>query len=296
MIVLNGPAERLDGVVLSADGRFAATAGVRAPLWLWDLVAGSRLPLAADVVPQSRNAYDFSPDGRWLAVAGSRGLSLFDTSTGRATVTVEFRRPWQAAEAVRFLSARRLVAATEGFGKFDGDLTVFDVRGGRLGPGRVTADNLGPVTALALTPDRRTLVTHAAEWLDVWDARTMRQRAHWPLGAIRDRPVVVSLDGTLVVLFRRTFVHVLDATGGRDAAVVSGAGRRWVQAAAFTPDGRSLAVVGGSDAVRFFDTTTWRERTAFAWGVGELRGVAFTADGLRGVACSATGRVVVWDM
>src|SRR5829696_2785214 len=133
VIVLNGPAERLDGVVLSADGRLAACGGVHARLQLWDLTAGRRLPLAVDVVPRSRNAFDFSPDGRLLAVADAGTLSLFDVATGQTTAAVGFRPPRQSVEAVRFLADGRLLAATQGFGKFDGDLTVFDTARGQLG-------------------------------------------------------------------------------------------------------------------------------------------------------------------
>jgi WD40 repeat protein len=296
MIVLKGLRERLDGLVLSQDGRVAACAGFDTIVYLWDLVADSRIPITEDIAAYDRNGYDISPNGRLLVVVSYGNLTVYDIASGQATATVAFERHIRSVQTVRFLSNTRLLTGTLRWGKGDAQLTTFDIAGRKLGPGKLLTDNAGAVNALALTPDRRTLVTHADQQLDVWDMRTRKQRTHWEQKSERDRMVAISPDGTLVVAFERTRLQVLDVTGGDRGATFQQSGRKQYQGAAFTPDGRTLAAVGGSDIVRLWDTTTWKERHALDWGVGELRGIAFTADGLRGVAVSGIGRIVVWDL
>ncbi len=67
-------------------------------------------------------------------------------------------------------------------------------------------------------------------------------------------------------------------------------------AVAFNPNGTLLAAAGDDGLVTLYDTATWKEVRSFAWKIGKLRAVCFSADGTRAAALSATGNVVVWDM
>jgi WD40 repeat protein len=294
VIVLQGPRERLDGVVLSPDGRLAACAGgSEGQLLLWDITAGRRLELNPPAVPIYRTAYAFSPDGRWLATGLGHLLRIYDSTTGR--LSAELHLADEVVPALRWHPAGRLLASVPAWGPAAGDnLRWFDSTA-RMMPqkGFRTADQA--VYGLAFARDGRTLVTRGTDGLNRWDVRRRRHLGHWPLADRDSSSLAASPDDRFAAVPQRSQLHVVDLTGQGGGMTVRHAPRKRFQGAAFTPDGRHLAAVGGSDAVRFWDTATWRERQSYNWGVGELRGVAFTADGLRGVAVSATGALVIWD-
>ena len=67
-------------------------------------------------------------------------------------------------------------------------------------------------------------------------------------------------------------------------------------AIAFNPSGTLLATAGDDKLVTFYETATWKVVRSFAWKIGKLRAVCFSADGTRAAVLSATGDIVVWDM
>jgi WD40 repeat protein len=72
------------------------------------------------------------------------------------------------------------------------------------------------------------------------------------------------------------------------------------RAVAFHPSGQWLAAVGDDAKVKLYDTVTWKGARTFAWDIGELRAVCFSADGAHAAAIGAGtrrgGKVVVWDV
>jgi WD40 repeat protein len=66
--------------------------------------------------------------------------------------------------------------------------------------------------------------------------------------------------------------------------------------AAFSPDGRVVVVACGDGSVRFLDAEAWDELRRYDWGIGPVRSVAFSPDGLLCAAGGEKGQVVVWDV
>ena len=83
-------------------------------------------------------------------------------------------------------------------------------------------------------------------------------------------------------------VEVPETVGGRRRSPVS--------AVAFHPGAQYLAAAGNDGTVKLYDTVTWGESRAMAWGVGRLLSVCFSPDGTRAAAGSARGQIVVWDV
>ncbi|MCZ7686605.1 MAG: WD40 repeat domain-containing protein [Sandaracinaceae bacterium] len=115
--------------------------------------------------PMPAIPYDlaFSPDGRWLAVAGQdRTVRLFDAETRAVRV---LRGHTDQVFAVAFSPDGRRLAS----GAWSGRIFSWDVEGGT---GRRLADHPGQVSTLAFHPDGRRLAAAGADGVvRLWDAQ-----------------------------------------------------------------------------------------------------------------------------
>ena len=73
-------------------------------------------------------------------------------------------------------------------------------------------------------------------------------------------------------------------------------GRTHFLGIAFHRSGDFFATAKGDGTVDTWDTRTGERRDSYDWKVGKLNGVAFDATGDRAAACSATGKIVIWDV
>lgn len=110
--------------------------------------------------------------------------------------------------------------------------------------------------------------------------------------------VAVHPTGEWVVIASGRWLFVCDTTnlgavGWKQVAIDP---VREITAVAFHPSGRYLGVTNRHTMVRFYDTATWTVAKTYAWNIGNVRPLAFSADGLLAAAGSSTGKVVVWDV
>jgi WD40 repeat protein len=73
-------------------------------------------------------------------------------------------------------------------------------------------------------------------------------------------------------------------------------GKKDITGLAFHPSGQYLAATSNDELVTLFDTTTWSIARQWDWGIGRLRSVAFTWDGLVGAVGGDKGQVVLFDV
>ncbi len=263
MLILRGQRTEVRCLAFSPSGDLLASGGVNKSVRLWDRRTGRPRSVFRDH-PGYIHALAFAPDGRTLAV-GTRHLFLRDLETG--AVALGNVEPYRLVRAVCFSpDGRTVVSIKQTFGgpevtRGHGVVTLWDVTGL---PTRAGDDTLGryPEDEHPSIPRRHDLTA------------SVLQAA---LGSLY--PLLTegtSLDDNL---------EGLEASMG----VVFPA---WT--AAFSPDGRELAV--GSIAVLLWNLAQGRSRIAknTGWGVRTVRAVAFSPDGQL-LAGAVDKQVQVWD-
>lgn len=199
----------------------------------------------------------FSADGRFVATGANDGMvRLLDGRTGKPVTSLAFGA---SVEALAFSPDSRLLA-----GAADNRVAVWDVAAGTkrwsIAGGMSGAERLLFETSLAFTPDGRTLVVAAQQDMSaggtagavaLLNARTGRVELTLIAGAEPVNGVAVSPDGRRIAGVTGEFesehpeIYMWDRPSGA-VAWTSRADEGPLLAAAFSPDGHTLAVSGRS--------------------------------------------------
>ena len=279
---------------LSRDGRRAALGGEDGSVALLDLRTGKRRRLA-DRHDGRVQELAFSADGRTLATVGDDGRGLaWDVRRGsvRETLTGHSGR----ITHVNVSDDGRTLYTTGS----DSRIIVWDIAGDRRLAHAFPGGNPlgeGLVPALAVSPDGRRLAAGLrGGGVRLRDARTLHLLGELP-GIEEDVVLAVAFspDGrTMAVTGSGGSVELRDASTGRRTrpplpGVRSGSGTpgapNWtprpasdVQALAFSPDGRRLAVADLLGNIRLLDLTSGRVHDGPPLPTGALS-LSFSPDG-----------------
>ena len=296
----------LTGLAVLPGGRRFVTGTGDGEIAVWDLEA-SAIERRFDPLPYAVNALAVSPDGTWL-VAGVHdvprpqprgqppveaepppGAVLFDLRTGK-----EIRRAAVAASipcvAIAPDGGRAAFAVGEG-------IAVWDLATGDL---RTAAGPVGAVKGVAFTPDGRHVISGSGGGgLVAWDAATLKRLAV-EVNANSIYTVSVSPDGRFVAV-NGSSPGVWELPAGVAPGTTAPSSPLAVRAdlagatrqnedAAFTPDGRLVAVACEDGAVRAWDAATGRLVTTTSTGPGrKAHGLAVLPDGKRALVTYLTG-------
>lgn len=275
----------------------------------------------------------FSPDGRWLGVAGgSSRLTFLDTLTGgrREVALPDGWRAFHGAAftaaglAVRTLTGEVLVYDPEGdhpryrvdravtlATPLDGTI-LFAVRiptPGRAEIARWKADGFaelppfggytGRAEHLAVSADGTRVAAGGGGHIRVWTLTTtaVPKRATYHIRTRRDgwvKCLALSRDGRVLATAARNQVIAWNVAAGAEKFQHTRHSRA-VGAVAISPAGPRL-VSGGNDGLVFeYDSETGKELRRYDWGIGIIVGLAFAPDGMRCAAVGDSGKVVIWD-
>lgn len=299
--------------VLSGDGKVLATWTVNfrpqreAVVQVWDVLRGTMTRTIKIDDPPALEAVEISPDGRYLVASEWEGAQLeihrFDLSSGG-----DFTLPGGAAlgqgrgdgDSFEFSPDGALVAASSDVGTM-----VWSTETGDLVTPLIT---VGPdALAMALSPDRRTLVAGNSDSLELWDIQTRHdigggmesdsigslmfsKSGQW-LGMISDKVAEVSQ----VVVEQDSEAHN-DLRGGvhtdlGDAAIVIHHGERQL---AFSSDEREIVTDDGSAIRRW--KLNWYDRRQLLPGKEGIQDTVLSPDGRMVAVLTSGGQLKLLDV
>jgi WD40 repeat protein len=272
-IVAEG-AGNLTAAALSPDGKQLAALEGTAALGVWDVESGK---VAHRLAARRGTAQlRYSPDGKRLAATTTDGtVQLWDVPEYKRAGVTASPAPvlpgLAAVSSLAFLPDGKVRA----LGGTAQALHLWEAPSGKLlTPQEAHA---GPVTAVRFSPDGKQVVSGGPDGLRVWDAATGKHEKRMDLRDSSDQfrgnvpqQIVLSPDGrSLVAGSGGTGARVVDpATGqelfGLDAPDPNG------QSAAYSADGKTLAVVGAAyvnpnrvTTVKVWDVAAGRALAAF---------------------------------
>jgi WD40 repeat protein len=304
--LLQGPETPVIALAVSPDGRWLGTVHHAASpftksVCLWDLHATQADPVA-------------TLDGAYLNLAFAPGSDLLALATSDGPIQLVTVPGWQ--------SARHFGARLNG--------VVF------LSPDGLRLHGCGPVfhshrfMTFALTTSRTleefaldlrspSRLEFAPAWPDmsqdgkllatmskshasprsgmvavIWDIERKKAITRFSTRRTRVESVHFSPDARLLATVTPSQVLVWDVESKKRQALIEGP-QAFTLTAAFDPEGTSL-YIGTSEGLHIYDVATWSLVKSYEWAIGGIMKLAFTPDGLCGIAGGNRGQVVVWDL
>lgn len=276
----------VNALAFSLDSRFLAAGSDSAGSRVWEVTATRP---RIQPIPRSVCGIFFTSDAGLLIVpwtGNSRTVAPDDTVTfpepldRRATVSA-------AISADGRLYLRAIMSGS--------DCTVVcrDVRDGRLlwseGPRR------GAGWRVRCAGGRVAVIDWSGlRLLDQETGRRLATMTAARFGGLGLRGVALSPDGSCIASAVGGVVVICEADSGKIVTRLPSPGET-EPPLLFSPDGRTLFTAAVAGRVRSWETAGWREQPEFDAGVGSVRSLAASPDGMLLAAGGTEGRLAVWD-
>jgi WD40 repeat protein len=324
---LAGNAGEILRLAFAQDGKALVAATEKGALITWSMPSGQEMSRASGQGEFNRFMdQSCSPDGRLLAIGGSRGTVVVQ-DTADETQVRRLEGHEGAVRAVCFDPAGRRLAS----GGDDSTVRLWDLAKNRE---LLRMEDEARVSGLSFSPDGRTLAIRSGERIRLREASTGRWLHSFRNLGRRLRDVNFSPGGrSLVSASRDGFVSVWNLGTGRETLRLgefwsprsvafsregdrilggSSEGTLWVWDAAtgrvlqrlesdtpirdagFSPDGWRIVSGGDEGAVTIWKVTSGKILRSLTAGSASIQSVVFSPDGRRVAAGSFDGTIYLW--
>jgi WD40 repeat protein/serine/threonine protein kinase len=290
----------VSGLAYSPDGRRLASASEGHKVQVWDAATGRVIStLRGHELGVVGLAY--SPDGKSLATAGEdKSVKLWDISSD-FPITFRDHKGWVTG-AVFSPDGRRILS-----GSGDRTLMIWDPATGRRLQDLSKHNEW--IFAAALSPDNQHIASSSADFdIRLWDLNA--PTVYKGLGPSNNFPLCLAFspDGQRlavgsgagsVLLDRTGIVRIWEVASGREILTYRGhAGG--IFGLAFSPDGQTIASVGGDPResrgeARVWDAATGKDRHVLVGHQDLVNAVAFSPDGTHLATGGTDTTIKLWD-
>jgi WD40 repeat protein len=296
-VSLHGHTNMINDVKISPDGEFIASAAVDGTVRIWDVRSKQQvLDIRAD--DRRVDNVTFSPDGHRLVSGGREGLKVWETKTGKLTLSmVGHRMPVRSvaysADGTRIASASGHWQDLKGNWLTD-EVKVWDAQTGRELLSLRGGDSRGLI-CVAFSPDSKRLVCGGDRSVTVWNLATEKQELCFPAHDDTIVCVAFSPNGETIATasFDKT-VKIWHAATGKHVLTFAGHTTR-VTCVAYSPDGQRLATGGDDSTVRIIVASSGEEALSLKGTLGPVHCLAFSPDGKLLVSGGHDRLLRVWD-
>ena len=263
----------------------------------WHLPDGAKARLGKGSI----NEIKYSPDGTMLAVATNIGIWLYDTQTGEELNLIAGNK-FEVGD-IAFSPDGSMLASDSNDSSIrlwdeagksiidEGNRTVrlWDVKSGRQI--RTFTGHEYFITALAFSPDSKTLASGSASIIRLWDIESGKEMHAFTERSGLVTRIAFSPDGKTLAgsSYDRTF-HLWDMETRQVLHEFRGHNGS-VNSIAFSPDGKTIASGSSDGTFRLWDVETGVQRRSYNRHKEEVYGVAFSPDGRTLASRSADGTI-----
>jgi WD40 repeat protein len=307
---LMGHRKQVQALAFSPDGQFLVSGSMDKTIKLWNMKKPGE-PVAFTNFTDGVRGLAFSPNGSVIAVA-TRGqrVALLDINTG--TEIAQLRGHQSCVLNPTFTPDGRMLITGGGEGMMpggDGSVRVWDATvGARKVESKPFTPGLdyflhGVGVALCLSPDGQQLLTvFTNQTFSIWETLTLEESEHRPLPVAHFATAALAPGGRLAAFVARNGEIVFwNADTDQITRSTTSAGNE-NNRAAFSPDGKRLAI-GGRGDVGVFDVADQRKLYTFPTRIraskeqpGSPFSLGFSSNGEKLMSGFFSGLIKVWDV
>ncbi|MBL8795761.1 MAG: PD40 domain-containing protein, partial [Planctomycetia bacterium] len=283
---------QVSALALSRDGKWLASGGWDNKVKIWEAATGRLV----QEFPAARGGLEFSPDGTLLAVEVGTGINLVETATGKTLRKVTGTRGRFSEDSKR-LATSQLVPNARTY-----TVSVFAVDSGKLV--RTWGAYPGSMEAFAFSPDGKLLAGGCQDGIIyLWDAQTGKETGRLIGHRNEIQCVRIASDGSqLLSAAHDGSCRLWDLASSKEVhcfgRALAEADSRFVKAAGFAPDGKSIYMLG-LNGCRQYELTSGRELQRLPGNNTSYSpvGLALSADAqLMATLSGPDGSIHLWDL